>query len=282
MDVKFINPFVNGTVATMKKIAFMDIQPGKVYLRESNVAAGDVSGIIGITGDATGSLSISFTEACICNIVSAMRGERHTAVDRIVFDGVREIAAMILAVAGTYIEKAGMKIYAALPTVVCGKGHTIEPMLDCPSITIPFSTEDGTFVVDICLKTLAAETSKTVPAEGTHHRPPGNAVDTTISEVKPVAEHDCSEIHRKELLQKQLAEAISARNELTKQLADKPFMEMSQRTKFKKMIPALEAKVKRLKLDITALEMIARINSNELENPVVPNHYQHYDNNKKR
>ena len=281
MEVKFINPFVHGTVKAMKKIAFLDIHPGKVYLKESNVAAGDISGIIGITGDATGSLAISFTEACICTIVSGIRGELHTAADREVFDTVREITKMILAVAGTYIEKEGLKVYAALPTVVYGKSHTIEPLLDNPSITIPFSTAKETFVIDICLQSTATKNSAAAVEQETKLQLPGPATNATTPEVKPVAGPVPIEMDRKDLLKKQLTEAIAARDELMKQLAEKPFMEMSQRMKFKKMIPALDAKIKRLKLDITALEMMAKITREELENPIIAKHYQHHNNQKK-
>ena len=282
MEVRIINPFVHGTVEAMKKIAFLDIHPGKAYLKESNATAGDVSGIIGITGDATGSLAISFTETCICNIVSGLRGELHTAADREVFDAVREITRMILTVAGTSIEKEGLKVYAALPTVVYGKSHTIEPQLDSPSLTIPFSREKGAFVVDICFQATASGDSTATAEQVTKRQNQDSAIITTVFEVKPVAENIPAEEDRKALLQKQLTEAIAARDELMKQLAEKPFMEISQRTKFKKMIPALDAKIKRLKMDITAMEMMAKITRDGLENPIIATHYQHHDNNNKR
>jgi chemotaxis protein CheX len=282
MEVRIINPFVHGTVEAMKKIAFLDIHPGKAYLKESNVTAGDVSGIIGITGDATGSLAISFTETCICNIVSGLRGELHTAADREVFDAVREITRMILAVAGTSMEKEGLKVYAALPTVVYGKSHMIEPLLDSPSITIPFSTDEETFFIDICIKSTATEAPPAVVEQATQRQIPGHVTKTTVAEVGPDTENVPAEEGRKALLQKQLTEAIVARGELMKQLAEKPFMEISQRTKFKKMIPALDAKIKRLKMDTTAMEMMAKITRDGLENPIIATHYQHHDNQKRR
>lgn len=284
MDVRFINPFVHGTVEAMKKIAGMDVQPGKVYLKGSNVAAGDVSGIIGITGDATGTLAISFTETCIGRIVGGRQGELPTVADRKVFDVVREITTMILAVAGTYIEQEGQKVYASLPTVVCGKSHIIAPLLDIPSITIPFSTEQGAFVVDLCLKSQATEVSQAALERVVKRLTPGPALATTVpeSEVKPAAENVLSEMDRKALLKKQLTEANAARSGLMEKLAEKPFMEMSQRIKIKKTIPVLEAKIKRLKLDLAALEMIAQISSDEPANPNLAAHYQHFDSKKKR
>ena len=281
MDVKFINPFVHGTVEAMKKIARIDSKPGKVYLKESNVAAGDVSGIIGIAGDVTGSLAISFTETGICNIVSSLRGEQHTAADREVFAAVRDITRMILAVARISIEKEGLKVYAAQPTVVYGKSHTIESMFDSPSIAIPFSTETETFVVDICIGPAATETSPVVVEPATKRPPPPDAAIKTAAEVTTVAETIPAEVDRKVLLNKQLAEMKVVRDGLVKQLAEKPFMEISQRTKYKQMIPALEAKIKRLKLDLAAVEMIAKISSDQLENPVIAVDYQHYDNKKR-
>ena len=42
MDVKFINPFLNGTQEVLKKMAFMDAVPGKPYLKKDETASGDV------------------------------------------------------------------------------------------------------------------------------------------------------------------------------------------------------------------------------------------------
>jgi chemotaxis protein CheX len=292
MDVKFLNPFVHGTVEAMKKIAAIDIRPGKVSLKGSNVAAGDVSGIIGITGDATGTLAISFTETCICNIVSVLRGEPHPAADREVFAFVREITKMVFSSAGASIEQEGLKVYASLPAVVYGKNHTLEPMPESPSITIPFSTDGETFFVDICIKSLAADASQATVARATKRQIPDSLVKTAGTDLKPAPNKpsagDGSEIgpqptemDRKALLMKQLTDAKAARDGLLKQLAEKPFMEMSLRTKYKLMIPALEAKIKSLKSDITATETMAKVNLGSLEDPVIPTHYQHYDNKKR-
>ena len=279
MDVKFINPFIHGTVETMRKLAFMDIQPGKLYMKESGVATGDVSGIIGITGYAVGSLTISFTEADICHIVSSMQGASHTVVVGEVFDVVREITQTILAAAATSLERDGMKVYAALPAVVHGKSHLLAPILDSTCISIPFSTEKGAFVVDISVK--SAATGVVAATVEPVAQPCAPAIETTVSEIKPVAENVPSEMDRKALLRKQLTEVTAMREELMKQLAEKPFMEISQRKKFKQTIPVLDAKIRRLKLDIATLEMMAKISSDELENPTIAPHYQHYDSNKK-
>ena len=118
MDVKYINPFLNGTLEVVKTMAFLDAVAGKPYLKKTDVAAGDVSAIIGITGDAVGSLAISFSESCICGIVSNMLGETFTDVNKDVFDAAGEITNMVSGVARSYLEKDGMTVFAAIPTVV--------------------------------------------------------------------------------------------------------------------------------------------------------------------
>jgi chemotaxis protein CheX len=58
---------------------------------------------------------------------------------------------MISGVARKKLESIGLNISAAIPTVVAGKSHSIAHVLGGPSIIIPFETEDGPFVVDICM-----------------------------------------------------------------------------------------------------------------------------------
>ena len=162
MDVKYINPFLNGTLEVLKKMAFMDAIPGKPYLKKEEAASGDVSGIIGITGDAVGSLALSFSEKCICKIVSNMLGEEHHEVTRDILDAVGELTNMVSGASRTQLEKMGMAVYAAIPTVVHGQGHTITHILKSPSILIPFSTAAGPFFIDVCIKTTEAGEKSTV------------------------------------------------------------------------------------------------------------------------
>lgn len=153
MEVKFINPFLEGTISVLKTMAFVDPKAGTPYLKKDTVAHGDVSGIIGLTGAATGSLALSFSEPCILKIVSNMLGEEITSINGDIKDAVGEITNMISGVARKKLEATGLSISAAIPTVVSGKDHSITHVLGGPSIIIPFEIDAGPFVVDICLST---------------------------------------------------------------------------------------------------------------------------------
>jgi chemotaxis protein CheX len=267
MDVKFINPFLHGTIEVIKKMAFLEPRPGKVYLKETKIAHGDVSGIIGITGDAIGSLAISFKEECICHIVNAMLGESYREANQDVFDGVGEITNMISGVARTYMEKSGMAVYAAIPSVIYGKDHTINHILNVPSIVIPFVTDGGTFVVDVCIKK-TEEQSRTKEAYSVLN------VKTPVDGKSPGGM--MTKPDKKAILKKNLCEIIAIRDDMVKQLSEKPFMEISQRQFFKKRIPLLDGKIKKLRLDITTMELLKNISKEDIEHPKIIAHYQHY------
>ncbi|MDA8123605.1 MAG: chemotaxis protein CheX [Deltaproteobacteria bacterium] len=285
MDVKLINPFLDATVEVLKKMAFVEPRPGKVYLKTSSVAYGDVSGIIGITGDATGSLAISFSESCICHLIAGMLGEPCTEANQDVFDGVGEITNMISGAARTRMEKDGMEVYAAIPSVIYGKDHMINHILKSPSIVIPFVTDHGSFVADVCIRRTTEDVKvaenyqvlnkKTVVQAPQYEAP--NKQNTQKTDAAPTLSVD-----KKELLTKKLHEITAMRDDMVKQLSEKPFMQISQRQLLKKQIPILDAQIKRLRLDISTIAMLSNLTKDDIENPKVVQHYQHYEPSKRK
>lgn len=151
MDVRFINPFLEGTISVLRTMASVEPKAGKPFLKKDTLAHGDVSAIIGLTGAATGSLALSFSEKCILKIVSNMLGETTESINGDIRDAVGEITNMVSGVARKTLEASGLTISAAIPTVVSGKDHAIHHVMGGPSIIIPFEIEEGPFVVDISL-----------------------------------------------------------------------------------------------------------------------------------
>ena len=151
MNVKFINPFLEGTTSVLNTMAFVSPRPGKPYLKKDSMAVGDISGIIGLTGAARGSLALSFSKDCILKIVSNMLGEEINEINGDIKDAVGELTNMVSGVARKKLEAEGLNITAAIPTVGSGPSHSIVHVLGGASIIIPFEIDEGPFVVDICL-----------------------------------------------------------------------------------------------------------------------------------
>lgn len=152
MDVRYINPFLEGVLEVLATMAFMKPVPGKPYVKKGEDAKGDVTGIIGLTGDVKGSLALSFGESAICMIVSNMLGENYTAINKETQDAVGEITNMVSGVARKKLEGHGLIVHASIPTVICGHGHSFSHVLGGVSLIIPFRTESGDFVVDVCIE----------------------------------------------------------------------------------------------------------------------------------
>ena len=319
MDVKYINPFLNGTLEVLKKMAFLDAVPGKASVKKDETASGDVSGIIGITGDAVGSLALSFSEKCICKIVSNMLGEEHHEVTKDIIDAVGELTNMISGASRTQLEKIGMTVFAAIPTVVHGQGHTITHILKSPSIVIPFSTAAGPFFVDVCIKTTepaeksavqygvvgarttpdsrpspppAAQPPKQAPMAPNVWKPKAGSPAAPRIDIRPDAqggpgkpvnfeEVKAGAAGKLEILRARLKETMGKREDIQNELTTKPFMDVTRRQRLKKEVSFYDGKIKQIKLDIMGLEMVSKMSLDDIENPKIQKHYQNYDNNRK-
>lgn len=154
MDVEFINPFINDATNVLKTMAFLKPEVGKPYLKKGNSGVGDISGMLGLTGNSSnirGSLAVSFSESAILKVVANMLGEEHDYIDDEVVDAVGEITNMISGQARKELSEKGISLEASIPTVVSGKGHTIKHV-KVFSIVVPFKLDEGDFFVDICIE----------------------------------------------------------------------------------------------------------------------------------
>lgn len=152
MDVKMINPFIKATLNVLGTMAFVKSEAGKPYLKKDTVAQGDVSGVVGFTGDANGTVAVTFDELCILKIVSNMFGEEMTEVNDEIADAVGELTNMISGQARKELEEIGKVFQGAIPTVITGKSHKLESMTKGPKIAIPFETEFGNFTIEVSLE----------------------------------------------------------------------------------------------------------------------------------
>ena len=114
MDAQLINPFIKATLNVLETMAFIKASPERPFLKQDNVAKGDVSSIIGLSGESKGTISITFTEPCILSIVSNMFGETMPQLNEEVMDAVGEIANMISGQARQVLEGKGKVLYAAV------------------------------------------------------------------------------------------------------------------------------------------------------------------------
>jgi chemotaxis protein CheX len=149
INVNIINPFLSAAMNVLKTMAMIDPKPGKPFLKKDVMAIGDVSAIIGITGAAQGSMSLSFTEPCIKAIVSNLLGAQITELNDEVKDAVGELTNMICGDARRRLGEEGFSLQAGIPTIISGKKHVITHIHKGPCLVVPFETDEGNFVVEV-------------------------------------------------------------------------------------------------------------------------------------
>lgn len=152
MNVEYINPFIEATLYVIESISTMKIENKEVYLKKDETAKGDVSSIIGLSGDMEGSVSVTFSEKIILPLVSEMFGEEMTELNDEIKDAVGEIANMISGRARQSLETIGKNLKAAIPSVIMGKDHSISHITDEKIMAIPFMTDHGEFTIELCME----------------------------------------------------------------------------------------------------------------------------------
>ena len=149
MNVEFINPFVEAAVAVFSTMLGCEVQRVGLSLADSNSPEFDITGVIGLSGKASGDVVISFQNEVAMSATEAMLGETITQVDDSVVDTVGELTNMIAGHAKAALEKYDMRL--ALPTVITGTNHSIRFSSKVKPIHIPFECVWGKFSIRVAL-----------------------------------------------------------------------------------------------------------------------------------
>jgi chemotaxis protein CheX len=151
-DADLAKPFVQATKHVLSTMAMLDPTPGKPFVKKTTLASGDVSAIVGLTGDKTGSISISFSKKCAVAIVKNMLGDDIQDIMQDAKDAVGEITNMISGQARAGLAQMGLAMQASTPTIIFGDNHTVSHITSGPVIAIPFTTPNGDFTVEFCFQ----------------------------------------------------------------------------------------------------------------------------------
>lgn len=151
LDVNFVNPFLAATVEVLKTQAKTTSVPGKVYVKKpGETNSGDISGVIGLVSQAfSGSVVISFPEFTFLEIVERLFGEKHTTITKEIEDAAAELTNIIFGVAKVSLNEKGYGIQTALPSVICGKGHSVKSAVQGLVVVVPFDSDAGPFFIEI-------------------------------------------------------------------------------------------------------------------------------------
>ena len=146
---KYVQPFIKVCETVFHDFCQTEVKPGRVFFvaKDEYETSWDISGIIGLSGEASGAVAISLKEVTAIQVTKILTGEDHQSIDTDVTDAVGEIINIIAGNVKKNFEEE-LRIKISLPSIVKGEAHTIVwPSEKTRIICIPFSIFDNQEIV---------------------------------------------------------------------------------------------------------------------------------------
>jgi chemotaxis protein CheX len=138
---KYIQPFVKVCELVFRDFCRAEVKVGRVFfmVRDKQDLDWDISGIIGLSGQISGAVSISMKDIVAYKITKNLTGVEHSSFDIDVIDAIGEIINIIAGNIKKEFEES-FRTAISLPSIVQGKGHRIIwPSDRIRIICIPFT-----------------------------------------------------------------------------------------------------------------------------------------------
>ena len=150
MKTQFINPFLESSTNLFREYLGIKVTNQPPRLLQDPYDLQEVSGIIGLAGDTSGAVVLSFSRETAMGIVGRFAGRTFTALSNEVLDGVGELVNIIAGNAKK--DLASYRIAISIPGVIVGDSYRIRWPEGIPVIAIPFESDLGAFSVNVSLR----------------------------------------------------------------------------------------------------------------------------------
>ena len=147
MRVEYINPFIAALQNAFSTMLSCEVHRGQIMLKNGNNPQYDISGIIGLSGKAVGTVVLSLSKDVAVKAASTLLMSETTEINADVIDAVGELTNMVAGAAKAELEEFNLQV--SLPNVITGLGHTIRFPSDVTPITVPFSSEWGNLALEV-------------------------------------------------------------------------------------------------------------------------------------
>lgn len=147
MNVQHINPFLTAVSTTFSTMLNAEARRGELSMGDPSKRKYPVSGVIGLSGKAIGTVVINLSEEVAIQAASRLLMDELTELDDDVIDAVGELANVIAGQAKVELEQYDLSV--SLPNVVVGEGHEIRFPSSTPPITVNYDTDLGPMRLEV-------------------------------------------------------------------------------------------------------------------------------------
>jgi len=153
MKAEYINPFITSLGTVFRTMFQCEVKRGTIHLKERSYPHHPISGVIGLSGRAIGTVVLSMSEQVALKAASMMLMADCQEVNADVLDAVGELTNMVAGRAKAQLEE--LQLSVSLPNIVTGQDHEVRFPSNVVPICVPFETPWGPLTLEVGLAPVA-------------------------------------------------------------------------------------------------------------------------------
>jgi chemotaxis protein CheX len=152
-EMEYLKPFIENTIHIIKTMASGTAEFREVYFSNAFRVFGDISGIVGLSGNAEGTVVLTSYWDLAWKIISRMMQVEEKDINaELIHDGVGELINMIGGSTKKSFVGTHYHFELSLPTIVVGSGHQIGHPEGASIAILIFDMDNSSFALHVCLK----------------------------------------------------------------------------------------------------------------------------------
>lgn len=149
MKAEYINPFITSLGTVFRTMLQCEVKRGPISLKNQSQPNYPISGVIGLSGNAVGTVVLSMSEQVALKAASTMLMTECTEIHADVLDAVGELTNIIAGRAKSQLEEFQLSL--SLPNIITGHDHNIRFPSNVVPICVPFETPWGPLTLEVGL-----------------------------------------------------------------------------------------------------------------------------------
>ncbi len=162
MKAENINPFIESVMDVFESMLECEATMGELSADAEESTTPDIIGVIGLSGTAQGIVALRLPVRTALAIIGKMVGTEFRSIDSSIIDGVGELVNIIAGSAKARFK--GHSISLSLPTVVRGSIYKLNNLSNTVWLTVPFTSDLGSFFISVCFKSVTADEKEGIHA----------------------------------------------------------------------------------------------------------------------
>ena len=151
MRVQIVNRYVQAALDVISKETSLPVHRGGLLLEGNPYTTEDVTAVIGISGQLSGSIYLSMADSVALKLIGAILGQESSELDELGQSGIAEMANVIAGSAGIQLAEEGVETVINPPLVLVGRGARLSTV-EIQRLVVPLTTAYGEVKLHVALR----------------------------------------------------------------------------------------------------------------------------------